>query len=61
VLYSPEEPVRPQAPDGASGKAATLGTMSYFPPIMGQMIAGDVILSLTGLDGRITTSGGNAR
>lgn len=54
VLYSPEEPVRPQAPDGASGKAATLGTMSYFPPIMGQMIAGDVILSLSGIDGRRT-------
>ncbi len=61
VLYSPEEPVRPQAPEGASGKAATLGTMSYFPPIMGQMIAGDVILSLTGLDDRSAASGGGTR
>ncbi len=61
VLYSPEEPVRPQAPNGASGKAATLGTMSYFPPIMGQMIAGDVILSLTGLDDRSAASGGGMR
>ena len=61
MLYSPEEPVRPQAPNGASGKAATLGTMSYFPPIMGQMIAGDVILSLTGLDDRSAASGGGMR
>ncbi len=52
VLYSPEEPVRPRAPEGASGKSATLGTMSYLPPIMGQMLAGDVILTLTGLGGR---------
>lgn len=58
VLYSPEEPVRPHTPEGASGKAATLGTMSYFPPIMGQMIAGDVILSLTGLDGESPEEGG---
>ena len=58
VLYSPEEPVRPHAPEGASGKAATLGTMSYFPPIMGQMIAGDVILSLTGLAGESPEEGG---
>ena len=57
VLYSPEEPVRPHTPEGASGKAATLGTMSYFPSIMGQMIAGDVILSLTGLDGESPEEG----
>lgn len=50
--------MRPHTPEGASGKAATLGTMSYFPPIMGQMIAGDVILSLTGLDGESPEEGG---
>ena len=27
-----------------------LGTMSYFPPIMGQMIAGFVIRRLAGLE-----------
>ena len=50
VLYSPE-PARPVfAPEGATGKSAKLGTMSYYPPIMGQMIASDVILRLSGLD-----------
>ena len=50
VLYSPE-PARPVfAPEGATGKSAKLGTMSYYPPIMGQMIASDVILHLSGLD-----------
>ena len=29
--------------------ASILGTMSYFPPVMGQMLAGYVIRSLTGL------------
>ncbi|EPD77933.1 ThiF family adenylyltransferase [Atopobium sp. oral taxon 199] len=31
-------------------KTAQLGTMSYIPPIMGQLIASDVILHLTGLN-----------
>ena len=49
-LYSPE-PARPVfAPEGVTGKSAKLGTMSYYPPIMGQMIASDVILHLSGLD-----------
>lgn len=30
-------------------KGVTLGTMSYIPPIMGQMIAGKVLCELTGL------------
>lgn len=51
VLWSPEEPAQVSAPDGAQGKSATLGTMSYFPAIMGQMLASDVILSITGLGG----------
>lgn len=49
VLYSPEHPVSASSPGGAPEGTRLLGTMSYFPPIMGQMLAGDVILSLTGL------------
>lgn len=41
VLYSTEAVQ-------ALGGRANLGTMSYVPPIMGQMIAGDVILGLLG-------------
>lgn len=41
VLYSTEAVQ-------ACGGRANLGTMSYVPPIMGQMIAGDVILGLLG-------------
>lgn len=33
-----------------SGKAETLGSMSYMPPIMGQMMAGKVICRLAGLE-----------
>lgn len=48
VLFSDEEPLRPAvaAPDGAR---LPLGTASFMPPIMGQMIAGHVIRELTGL------------
>ena len=47
VLYSNEDPVRtaPRAGDGAGGRTE-LGTASYMPPIMGQMIAGYVIRDL---------------
>lgn len=56
VLYSSEVPL-PVTPRGdelpAGGgrpeKAVTLGTMSYMPPIMGQMIAGRVICDIAGL------------
>ena len=49
VLYSCEVPVRTQAPAGAERTARTvLGTASWMPPIMGQMIAGEVICRLTG-------------
>lgn len=49
VLYSNEDPVRtaPRAGDGAGGRTE-LGTASYMPPIMGQMIAGWVIRQLSG-------------
>lgn len=50
VVYSPEPAQEVLAPKDAEGKAAQLGTMSYIPPIMGQLIASDVILHLTGLN-----------
>ena len=49
VLYSEELPVRVER--GASrAKADTLGSMSYMPPIMGEMLAGLVIRRLAGLE-----------
>lgn len=50
VLYSYEQPVKVPAQEGAERSEKTeLGTMSYFPPIMGQMIAGYVISDIVGL------------
>ena len=56
VLYSDEQPREAQGKWDAIGEdgfvkegQSILGTMSYFPPIMGQMIAGYVIRALTGL------------
>lgn len=47
VLYSDEEPVaRPDSPATREGSRPPLGTASYFPPIMGQMLAGFVIRKL---------------
>ncbi len=47
VLYSPERPVRVPAKEGAERSEKTeLGTYSYFPPIMGQMMAGYVIQAI---------------
>lgn len=44
VLYSCEQPVQVAHEEGAKRRERTnLGTMSYMPPIMGQMIAGFVI------------------
>lgn len=52
VLYSCEEPVRVPTREGAPRRErSNLGTASYVPPIMGQMIAGEVIRTLAGLDG----------
>ncbi len=54
VLYS-DEPSKPtQTPrgehdGGRPSKGETLGTMSYYPPIMGQMLASKVIRDLCGL------------
>ena len=50
VLYSCEEPVR-TAPrnDSAAAGRTEIGTASYMPPIMGQMIAGEVIRQISGV------------
>lgn len=51
VLYSCEQPVRVPVREGATRKErSNLGTASYVPPIMGQMIAGAVLRELAGLD-----------
>ncbi len=53
VLYSDEPPIPVGGGTGPDGKRdrsnSILGTMSYLPPIMGQMIAGRVICDLAGL------------
>lgn len=53
VLFSTEEPARPNRLNGkptSREKGESLGSMSYMPPIMGQMIAGKVIRRLAGLE-----------
>jgi tRNA threonylcarbamoyladenosine dehydratase len=52
VLYSDEQPVRMEAISDEQWmeSGSLLGTMSYFPPIMGQMIASRVIRDLLGWD-----------
>ncbi len=50
VLYSCEQPVKVAPKEGASRQErSNLGTASYMPPIMGQMLAGAVIRELAGL------------
>lgn len=49
VLYSEELSFKVTG-DGTWTKAGTLGSMSYMPPIMGQMMAGLVIRRLAGLE-----------
>lgn len=51
VLYSSELPVRTVAAEGATRRERSdLGTASFMPPIMGQMIAGEVIRELSGVE-----------
>ena len=51
VLYSCEQPVKVAAREGAQrSERSNLGTASFMPPIMGQMIAGQVIRELAGLE-----------
>lgn len=51
VLYSSEEPVRVMSVEGAArSERSNLGTMSYAPPIMGQLLASFVIRRLLGIE-----------
>ncbi|MEG1751303.1 MAG: tRNA threonylcarbamoyladenosine dehydratase [Raoultibacter sp.] len=51
VLYSRERPAEVPVSDRAlRSERANIGTMSYMPPIMGQMIAGEVIRGLLGVE-----------
>ena len=51
VLYSSEQPAATSTAEGATRRdRSDLGTMSYIPPIMGQMIAGWVIRQIVGLE-----------
>ncbi|PKZ42026.1 tRNA threonylcarbamoyladenosine dehydratase [Kytococcus schroeteri] len=51
VLFSDERPV--QVAGTGRTKAQTLGSMSYQPPIMGQMLAGLAIRRLAGLEAMV--------
>ena len=58
VLYSCERPVSTTAKEGATRRERTdLGTASFIPPIMGQMIAGEVIKELAGINDVLRTEG----
>ena len=57
VLYSDELPREAEGKHGAIDEkgfvregASILGTMSYYPPVMGQMLAGYVLCKLAGLE-----------
>lgn len=49
VLFSTELPFAVEK-TGGNTKGETLGSMSYMPPIMGQMLAGKVIRQLAGME-----------
>ena len=58
VLYSCERPVSTTAKEGATRRERSdLGTASFIPPIMGQMIAGEVIKELTGINDALRSEG----
>jgi tRNA threonylcarbamoyladenosine dehydratase len=46
VYYSPEEPLVIQANEDARKARSNIGTISYYPAVMGHLIAADVIRSL---------------
>ena len=51
VLYSCEQARVATAPEGSErGERAGMGTASFMPPIMGQMIAGEVIRTISGVE-----------
>lgn len=47
VVYSEETPICPAACDEDSGKRVTPGSVSFVPPVMGLILAGEVIRALT--------------
>lgn len=51
VLYSTEQPAQTRAREGAGrSERSDLGTMSYIPAIMGQMLAARAICDLLGIE-----------
>lgn len=59
VLYSPEAPIAsPELPTRAerNGGRPPLGTTSYLPPIMGQMLAGFVLRRIAGVEDTLRAS-----
>lgn len=59
VIYSCEQPVPVEVREGATRRERTnLGTASYMPPIMGQMMAGAVLRELAGIEGPQGSPGG---
>lgn len=57
VLYSCEEPMHLKAREGAArSERSDLGTASFMPPIMGQMIAGEVIRQISGVGAQSDTA-----
>ena len=46
VLYSKEEPLKPQNAEIPDGKRQVPGSMSFVPPVAGMIIAGEVIKDL---------------
>jgi tRNA A37 threonylcarbamoyladenosine dehydratase len=66
VCFSTELPIVIPIPEGAEvtelmrpvDRGLVLGTMSYMPPIMGQMIAGRAICELSGVENRRDRSSG---
>lgn len=54
VLYSKEEPLKPQTESAeVTSKRATPGSISFVPPVAGLLIAGEVIRDLISLSGRL--------
>ncbi len=52
VVYSPEEPVKPKGNSGEEppeGKRSIPGSCAFVPPVMGLIIAGEVIKDLAGI------------
>ena len=57
VIYSCEEPVRiAAAPWAARSERTDLGTASFMPPIMGQMVAGHVLREISGVGAEADTA-----